>query len=126
MNEAQKRERTALAELVAARKIFQKTVSEHPKDFEEKEDEAAPVADSSQKLSEMAEFRNEAKAARDFVQKSLSQQRMLERRSKTAPRTEYPKLADQEKQLEKSLEDFQALHPQVLRISVNVKFAFPR
>jgi hypothetical protein len=112
MNEAQKRERTALAELVAARKIFQKTLSDHPKDFEEKEDEPAQVADSSNKLNQMAEFRNEAKAARDFVQKSLSQQRMLERRTKTAPRTEYPKLTDQEKQLEKSLEDFQLLHPQ--------------
>src|SRR5437764_7982493 len=51
MNDAQKGERIALTELVAARKIFQKAISEHPKDFEEKEDEATPVAGASRKLN---------------------------------------------------------------------------
>ena len=116
MNEAQNRERGALAELVAARKIFQKVISEHPEAFEEpKEDEATPVADNSKKLNEMAEFRNEARAARDFVQKSLEQQQKLERQVKSAPRSTYPALSEEEKKLQKSLEDFQAQHPQVFK-----------
>src|SRR6266702_321121 len=45
-NEAQNRERSALAELVAVRKAFQKSLSEHPEAFDEpKEDEPTPVAD---------------------------------------------------------------------------------
>src|SRR5439155_18772816 len=113
MNEAQNRERGALTDLVAARKIFQKTLSEHPEAFDEpKDDEATPVADSKKKLNEMAEFRNEAKAARDFVQKTVEQQQKLERQVKSAPRNNYSTLADQEKKLQKSLEDFQAQHPQ--------------
>ena len=89
MNEAQNRERSALAELVAARKMFQKAVSDNPKAFEEpKDEEPTPIADSAKKLSEMAEFRNEAKAAQEFVQKSLEQQRSLEHQ--TAPmRSDY-------------------------------------
>ena len=115
MNDAQKGERIALTELVAARKIFQKAISEHPKDFEEKEDEATPVAGASRKLNEMAEFRNEAKAARDFVQKTVEQQKALDRTARRTPPNNYPKLAEQEKQLEKALQDFQALHPQVFK-----------
>ncbi len=116
MSEAQNRERGALAELVAARKIFQKALSEHPEAFDEpKEEEATPVADSSRKLNEMAEFRNEAKAAREFVQKTLEQQRNLERQARSAARSTGPVLAEQERKLEKSLEDFQGQHPQVFK-----------
>jgi hypothetical protein len=116
MSEAQNRERGGLAELVAARKIFQKALNEHPEAFDEpKEDEATAVADSSKKLNEMAEFRNESRAARDFVQKTLEQQQKLERQVKTASRNNYPNLAEQEKRLEKALEDFQAQHPQVFK-----------
>jgi hypothetical protein len=113
MNEAQNRERSALAELVAARKIFQKAVSENPNSFEENEQEQPPVADSARKLNEMAEFRNEAKAAQDFVKKSLEQQRALEQKANAASRAEYPQLSAQERQLEKSLQDFQGQHPKV-------------
>jgi hypothetical protein len=112
MSEAQGRERSALAELVAARKIFQKTVGDNPKAFEEPQDEEpTPVADSAKKLSEMTEFRNEAQAAQEFVQKSLEQQKNLERQ--TAPmRSDTANLAEQERQLERSLEEFQQQHPQ--------------
>jgi hypothetical protein len=113
MSEAQGRERSALAELVAARKVFQKAVSDNPKAFEEpKDEEPTPVADSAKKLSEMAEFRNEAKAAQEFVQKSLDQQRSIERQT-AALRSDTSKLGEQEKQLEQSLEEFEQQHPQV-------------
>ena len=115
MNEAQSRERTALAELVAARKVFQKAVSDNPKAFEEpKDEEPTPIADSAKKLNEMAEFRNEAKAAQEFVQKTLDQQRNLERQAAVS-RSNYPSLAEREKQLEQALEDFEHQHPQVFK-----------
>jgi hypothetical protein len=116
MSEAQNRERGALAELVAARKIFQKALSEHPEEFDEpKEEEMTPVAGSASKLNEIAEFRNEAKAAREFVQKTLDQQRNLERQARSAARSSQLALAEQERKLENSLEDFQEQHPRVFQ-----------
>jgi hypothetical protein len=115
MSDAQSRERGALAELVAARKIFQKKVSENPKAFEDpKEDEPTPVAEPAKKLNEMAEFRNEAKAAQEFVKKALEQQRSLERKAGTA-RNNYPQLAEQEKELAQSLDSFAQQHPQAFK-----------
>ena len=116
MNDAQNRERSGLSELVAARKIFQKTVSDNPSAFNEAngdEEPAPPVADSSKKLNQMTEFRNEAKAAQDFVQKTLDQQKALERQTKSGRRNDFPRLGDQEKQLQQALEDFQQEHAKV-------------
>jgi hypothetical protein len=113
MNEAPNRERSALSELIAARKVFQKSVSENPSAFDEPNDEEqSPVADASKKLNQMAEFRNEAKAAQQFVQKALEQQQSLERRAKNQSPGAYSKLANEERELEKSLEDFKQQHPQ--------------
>jgi hypothetical protein len=110
MNEAQNRERRELADLIAARKMFQKAVSDNPDAFadDSNKEEAPPTA---KKLNEMAEFRNEAKAAQQFVDKTLEQQRSLEQQTRTTPRTDYSRLGDQEKQLQKSLTDFEQLHP---------------
>jgi hypothetical protein len=117
MNEAQAGERTALTELVAARKMFQKAVSENAKDFEESkdDDEPTPVADASKKLNEMAEFRNEAKAAQDFVRKALEREREVARQAASTTRTNYSKLAADQTELRKSLEDFREQHPQVFK-----------
>ncbi|MGO8931610.1 MAG: hypothetical protein ACLQU3_32555 [Limisphaerales bacterium] len=125
MNEAQNRERRALAELIAARKMFQKAVSDNPDAFGgggggggdgDNGGDDSPTADAmrklnAKKLSEMAEFRNEAKAAQQFVDKTLEQQRNLEQQARTAPPTDYSRLGDQEKQLQQSLSDFEQLHP---------------
>ncbi|SPE50566.1 exported hypothetical protein [Verrucomicrobia bacterium] len=117
MNEAPNRERRALAELVAARKTFQKAVTDNPKAFEpeENEQEPAPTAEASKKLNEIAEFRNESEAARGFVQKTLDEQKKLEQQARTSPRDAMPQLADKEQQLQKSLQDFQDQHPQVFK-----------
>jgi hypothetical protein len=113
MNEAPNRERSALSELIAARKIFQKAVSENPGAFDEpKDEEQSPVADASKRLNQMAEFRNEAKAAQQFVQKTTEQQRNIEGRAKAQAPGSYPRLASEERQLQKSLEDFKQQHPQ--------------
>ena len=116
MNEAQSRERSALAELVAARKIFQKSVTDNAGAFDEpKKDEEPPppVADSSKRLNQMTEFRNEAKAAQDFVQKSLDQQKALEQQAKAARRNDFPRLGEQQQQLQQALNDFQKEHQKV-------------
>jgi hypothetical protein len=118
MNDAQAAERRALTELVAARKMFQKAVTDNPKDFEEPKDDGdapPPVADAGKKLNEMAEFRNEAKAAKDFVQKTLDQQRKLDQRAQTAPRSDYSKMAEEERRMEDALRDFQQQHPRVFK-----------
>jgi hypothetical protein len=118
MNEAQNRERRALAELVAARKMFQKALSDNPDAFggEQQRDDAGPTADAlktlnEKKLNEMAEFRNEAKAAQQFVEKTLQQQKTLEQETRTTPPTDYERLGEQERQLQKSLTEFEQLHP---------------
>lgn len=116
LNEAPNREREALAQLVAARKTFQKAVSDHPQAFEgADEKDAAPLADSSKKLNEIAEFRNETRAAQQFVQRTVEQQKSLEQQARVSARSGYSKLAEQERQLEESLEQFQAEHPQAFK-----------
>jgi len=61
MPEAQGLERSALSQLVAARKMFQKAITDNPDQFQgSSQEEPPPIADSAQKLSQMAEFRNEA------------------------------------------------------------------
>lgn len=114
MDQAQQSERRALAQLVAARKMFQKAISDNPDDFQDPsdQDEPAPVADASKKLSQMAEFRNEAKAANDFIHKTLQEQKDLERQGRRAPRSEFQRLGAQEQQLHRALEDFQNQHPE--------------
>lgn len=116
MDEGQNSERAALTELIATRKMFQKAVSDHPKDFEDpKDQESAPVADSAKKLSQMAEFRNETKAAQDFVQKSLMEQRNLEQQARGASPQQQNQLGAKEEQLRQSLNDFQNQHPEAFK-----------
>jgi hypothetical protein len=114
MDEAQNRERRALAELIAARKMFQKSLSDNPDAFagESNKEEAPPTA---KKLNEMAEFRNEAKAAQQFVDKTLEEQKKLEQQTRATPRSDYARLGEQEQQLERSLADFQQLHPRAFK-----------
>jgi hypothetical protein len=121
MDEAQNRERRALAELIAARKMFQKAVSDNPDAFAQGNgsgngDNDTPTAEATKKLNakklnEMAEFRNEAKVAQQFVDKALDQQRNLEQQARAPARGDYTKLGEQENQLQKALTDFEQLHP---------------
>ena len=112
LEDAQKQERSALTELVAARKAFQKALSENPRDFEEPEEDV-PVVDSAQLLKAMAEFKNETKAAEDFLRKAVEQQRTIEQKARTAGKADQARLAGQEQQLKNSLQDFQEQHPKL-------------
>lgn len=118
MPEAQNSERTALSELVAARKMFQKAVSDNPdsfKDGDQQDTEPAPVADSVKKLNQMAEFRNEAKAAQEMMQRTLEQQRRVEQQTRTAPLNQYSRLADEEQKLQRDLQNFAEQHPRAFK-----------
>lgn len=116
MPTAQNQEREALKQLIATRKNFQTTLSEHPSDFEDAPPEAlTPVAEAKDKLAEIAEFRNEAKAAQEFVKKAVSEQTDIARRVGLAARTNYAQFAQEEKQLQAALQNFQTQHPQVFK-----------
>ena len=116
MDKAQVDERQALSDLVAMRKMFQKAISDNPDAFQEnkEQEESPPVADSFKKLSELAEFRNESKAAQDFVHQTLEKQKNLEAQSKSGG-GDNSRLGDEEQKLQKSMENFQAQHPQAFK-----------
>jgi hypothetical protein len=111
--EAQNRERSALTELVAARKIFQKVVSENPSAFEDerKEDPQQSSAEDQQALKEIAEYRNQAKAAADLLAKTLIKERDIAEKARTQSRTNYVRLAGEQRVLQSSLQQFQEQNP---------------
>ena len=123
MTEADNRERSALAELIAARKIFQKAVTDNPGAFADNasndHDEPTPIAKDAKKLNDIAEFRNEAKAAQDFMQKTVEQQKQIAQRAALTPRNLRSPVADEENKLKKSLDDFQQQHPRVFHDVTN-------
>jgi predicted DNA-binding ribbon-helix-helix protein len=113
-------EQSALKELVASRKSFQKTITENPEAFEGQDgndhgSDMTRIAEPSDKLKTMAEFRNEAKAMRDLVKQTLRQQEDLAQRAAVKPRAEYPKLAQEEKKLREGLEEFKSAHPEAFK-----------
>jgi hypothetical protein len=111
--DAQNKERSALAELVAARKIFQKIVSENSSDFEEpKEDEPQQASASDQTaLKEIAEYRNQARAAEDLLNRTLAKEKDLAQKARTQARTNYSRLAAEQRQLQSALEQFNMQNP---------------
>lgn len=113
--DAEKDERSALSDLVAARKMFQKAISDNPDAFKEPKDQEneppPPVADAAKKLNQMAEFRDEAKAAQELMQRTLEQQRSLEQRTRTAPLSQYPRLGEEQQKLKQQLQNFAEQHP---------------
>lgn len=116
MPEAQNRERGALADLIAARKLFQRAITDHPDAFHEpKPEEPPPLAQDARRLKEIAEFRDAARAAEQFVEKAVQQQREIARQAAARPSSVHPELARQENQLRQSLEEFERQQPQPFR-----------
>lgn len=116
--DAQNRERSALADLVAARKIFQKVVSENPGAFEDKE-ETPEQAQGKDALKEIAEYRNQAKAAADLLEKTLTREREIANKARTQSRTNYQRLGAEQKQLQAALEQFQTQNPGAFQGATN-------
>jgi hypothetical protein len=111
--DSESQERTALTELVATRKQFQKFVNDHPDAFgSPKGNEDTPIAGDAGKLKQIEEFRNETQAAQDLVQSTFQSEQSLAQRIAKSPRADQTKLADQQEELLKKLEEFQQQHPQ--------------
>jgi hypothetical protein len=89
-------------------------VTDNPKAFEKPDDEDDSAPPPSQQLTQMAEFRDETKAAQDFVRKSLEQQRDIERRQRTSS-SQQANLSGREQRLGDSLAAFEAQHPKVFK-----------
>lgn len=117
LKDAQLRERLALSDLAAARKLFQKAVVEHPDRFEEPREMAPAAAQRDQALKQMAEFRDEAKAARDFVDRTRQEQRNLQMKYITQQRTNQAQLVAEQKALREALKDFEEQHPEPFKQS---------
>jgi hypothetical protein len=115
--EAQNKERSALAELVAARKAFQKVVNENPSQFDEKKEEDPQQASATDQneLKEIAEYRNQAKAAEDLINKTLAKERDIAQKARTQTRTNYTRLAVEQTILQSNLEKFQGQNPEAFR-----------
>jgi hypothetical protein len=111
--DAQNRERSALAELVAARKIFQKIVSENASAFEEPKEEEPQQASATDQtaLKEIAEYRNQARAAEELLNRTLAKERDLAQKARTQVRTNYSRLAVEQRQLQSALEQFNTQNP---------------
>lgn len=111
---AQGQERAALTDLIAARKVFQKAVSDRPDAFPEN-DPDTPAAGLEGQLKDIAEFRDEQKAARELVQRLAEQQRTVASRAPSTGPSQYPALAAQQREIEKTLNEFRAQHPRVFQ-----------
>src|SRR5581483_9895281 len=103
---AEDHERAALADLVASRKVFQRAVSEHPESFSPGHEENNPVAKNDEQVNQMAEFRDEAKSAGEYVQKLLEDQKALEQRAHSEGGSGQMDLALREREVERALRDF--------------------
>ena len=108
--EATRQELAALSELAAARREFQRSIDQKGQELAEKTESV-----SSNQLSQIAEFRDEARAAQDFVKRAIEQQRGLEQALQQRPSTVYPAFAPRQRQLAQAVKDFQGQHPQVFR-----------
>lgn len=122
LDQGQKEEHSALADLVAARKAFQKAVSENPDNFAERSnDPSPPTADAKNKLEKMAEFRDEAKAAQQFMERLVQRQRNLSgmssltNASSFVRNSTFPMAQSNEQAIAKSLQEFREQHPQVFK-----------
>jgi hypothetical protein len=108
--EATRQELVALSELAAARREFQRSIDQKGQELAEKTESV-----SSNQLSQIAEFRDESRAAQDFVKRAIEQQKGLEQALQQRPSTVYPAFAPRQRQLAQAVKDFQGQHPQVFR-----------
>lgn len=102
-------EQEALAALVAARKKLQKAITDHPEAFGEpgeQAEEPGPMAGLEDKLKQISEFRNEAKAARELLDRVVDEQRRLAKQAETADAERRAALAAEQERLRRSLQEF--------------------
>jgi hypothetical protein len=111
-------EQDALTHLVGTRKRLQKAISDNPAAFGEDgqdPDDPSPVADPPDKLKEIAEFRNEEKAARDVLDKAAREQARLAERARSADPAGLLSLSREQEQVRRDVEEFRSAHPRVFK-----------
>lgn len=133
---AQQHERDALSEMIAARKQFQQlldtnreafrpSTQEPPAGSSNPEGEETPGLDEEKALQaqqqlfeqhnqqeQMAATEKQLNSARQFVQQTLQKQRDLEQRANPRARDTLPKLAEEQRQLRRSLQEFVEKNPE--------------
>ncbi len=113
--DAQRRQRDALAQLVAARQRFQKVSAGNPDAFKTLKDEKfARTPAPRDMLAKIAEFRDNRRAAQEFVKQTLEEQRKLTRTAQEVP-TKDPNLAQKQEALGRSLDEFRKQFPQAFQ-----------
>lgn len=105
-------EQSALAELVLTRKTFQKALSSGGEgEGAPAEPEEAITAELTDKLKEVAEFRNEQKAVEERLDELRARQKRLAEKARAAASTERPGLAPQEEAIARDLAELSSAHP---------------
>jgi hypothetical protein len=110
LESAQEHERQALAELVAARKFFNEYLRKHPDEFADR-DKPLPRQEAKDALKEIREYRDEARAADEFVKTLSKRQQALAQQTTPQNRPRFNQLAKEQDQLREQFSDFQRQHP---------------
>ena len=114
---APEQERDAMTSLVATRKALQKAVSDNPKAFEEGEssdgEDPTPTAELEGKLKEIAEFRDEEKAARDLMDKAVARQKELAEQASRGGQSK--ELSVAQEKLRREVSEFAGEHPRLFK-----------
>lgn len=111
-------ERDALAALVATRKQLQKAVTDNPGAFGDgqgDEEDPGPLADLPGKLKQISEFRDEEKAARELLERAVTEQRRIQEQAGKAQPQERRALADDQERLRREVSDLGASHPNLFQ-----------
>lgn len=116
--EGKAREQQALAELIATRKAIQKALSENPQAFQgEDAEENTPTADEKSRLKalqEVAEFRDQEKAAESSLANLAAEEKKLARIPYRELQKRAKELGDKQAELNKRLDDLNGAHPELL------------
>jgi hypothetical protein len=105
LEEATREERSALGELVAARKDLLEMLREDPSAFKRSEGQADTDTRSlDEQMQDMQSHREQIQTAREFVQKTLLSERNLEKQADPHRRDNFPNLARQQRDLSQSFE----------------------
>lgn len=125
VSEGKGQEQQALTELIATRKALQKYMADHPDEFGGSgsggDDEPTPTAEDAahrlKALKEVAEFRNQEKAAQDALTDLAAQERKLAGTPYRELQKRGKELGDQQAELNQKLDDLAQAHPDLFKNS---------
>lgn len=111
IDDAQAAERTALADLIAARKALQDAMRKNPHAFADSAD--PPAGEQAAKtLEKLRSAERETQHALEFVQKTIAQEQQIQKQAGANSRAQASKLAGRQQQLQQSFADFARERPE--------------